>query len=939
MKRILFFSALIFTAVLSAQPDIKGGEYFLGLTDPGNGNGIAFTVTDGNWDEVVEDIILNAQSIPNTGSPVLINLRLKDDLSNWGPLFKKTLFMDAGVSNSRSVAISNAEYFFGVFDPGEGKGIPIVAFDGAFEEAVETVLRTKATWTLTSAPTLFNVRIKDAYNNWGPLFKKTIFPYGANPNVNLIEEGDSISVCANSNVTLTYEGPNGYSLKWFNDSTTSSVTFNVNNEGYYSVSSNLGDVTYLDSIYIDFLPSPEPKLSPNGSVLVCNSSTITISASGALNTSYQWYFDNSPIGGATSSNYLPTQIGAYQVEATDTASGCVGFSDTTTLFTAATITTSSGSFNSCNDSILLFTDNGSSNNYQWKLNGSDILGETNPTYNATSSGNYSVTVTNGPCAYTSNTTDVTINSAPSTPTITPSSSTNICEGDSVVLVSSSLSGNIWSTGDTTNSLTVAQSGDYSVEVTSGICTSTSLKTTVSVNLLPTVNVNNVSRCSDGPPAIFIATTNAISPSYYWSENGSGTADTTSGLSPGNYVVTVTDANSCSATDTGVLTINLLPSLSVNDASICSGDPAASFTATTNASSPTYFWNENGSGTAAVTSGSLAGNYTVTVTDTNSCSASATGVLTVEALPTVNVNSVTKCSNGPPAIFKATTNAISPTYVWGGNATGTSSIVTGFAAGIYSVTITDINGCSNQGSGTLTVNALPTVIVNNIEKCADDPAVTFTANTNASTPTYLWSENGSGTSATTSGLNAGNYTVTVTDANSCSANGTGVLTVNPSPNVTVDSSFQTDYALNDGIVLLTFGQPVGGTYNGIGVSGSDFDPSIAGIGLHSIYYTYIDVNGCYDQTKIDLQVDAATSISSFDEFISVFPNPFSDVINIRLSKPQLTTFELADAQGKLILSGKKNSKVFTIGTGKLSNGVYYIKLNIENNKYFYKVVKK
>ena len=59
MKRILFFSALIFTSVLSAQPDIKGGECFLGLTDPGNGNGIAFTVTDGNWDEVVEDIILN----------------------------------------------------------------------------------------------------------------------------------------------------------------------------------------------------------------------------------------------------------------------------------------------------------------------------------------------------------------------------------------------------------------------------------------------------------------------------------------------------------------------------------------------------------------------------------------------------------------------------------------------------------------------------------------------------------------------------------------------------------------------------------------------------------------------------------------------------------------------------------------------------------------
>ena len=149
MKLILFFLFALSVGTIFAQPDIKGGEYFIGVVDPGNSNGSPFTVIDGAWDEAIESIIASAQTVPNTTSPILINIRLKDNSNNWGPLFKKTLFINGGISNTRSVDITYAEYFFGVFDPGEGQGTPIIAFDGAFDDAIESVIRTNATWTIT----------------------------------------------------------------------------------------------------------------------------------------------------------------------------------------------------------------------------------------------------------------------------------------------------------------------------------------------------------------------------------------------------------------------------------------------------------------------------------------------------------------------------------------------------------------------------------------------------------------------------------------------------------------------------------------------------------------------------------------------------------------------------------------------------------------------
>ena len=131
-------------------------------------------------------------------------------------------------------------------------------------------------------------------------------------------------------------------------------------------------------------------------------------------------------------------------------------------------------------------------------NFSDLLwsnGETKQSITVSNSGSYSVKAFIGStCSVTSNAIAVTVNPLPTTPTISVSGSTTLCQGESVVLTSSSPLGNTWSNGATTQSITVTQSGSYSVSVSNGNCSSTSSPVAVTVIPLP----NNPIILSSGP---------------------------------------------------------------------------------------------------------------------------------------------------------------------------------------------------------------------------------------------------------------------------------------------------------------------------------------------------------------------------------------------------------------------------------------------------------
>lgn len=152
------------------QPQIQAAEFFWD-TDPGYGNAYSFTALDGNFNEALEQVIRNTAPLPAIGIHSF-NVRVKDGKGNWGPLFKKAFLVEDSVQIANSVKLKTAEYFWDT-DPGYGSGTALLAFDGNFNEALEQVF--KNTTSLPAAGLhLFNIRVRDARNNWGPLFKKAV---------------------------------------------------------------------------------------------------------------------------------------------------------------------------------------------------------------------------------------------------------------------------------------------------------------------------------------------------------------------------------------------------------------------------------------------------------------------------------------------------------------------------------------------------------------------------------------------------------------------------------------------------------------------------------------------------------------------------------------------------------------------------------------------
>ena len=405
MKQLLIF--FLFCQFLCAQQyNLTEAEYFWGQTDPGYGQGVSLNAADGTFNSAVEEVVANYNVTQTEYGPTLFNIRVKDANGNWGATFKKVVFIGGVTNTPQQVTLTAFEYYFGNFDPGEGSGTAIVAFDGALDSAVEEVFRNQATWNVATGPILFNIRAKDSDGKWGPVFKKTIFPYGTNPDAQLIAEGNSIEICPGSEVTLTYNGPFGYTPTWFDGSQESTITFTPTQEGSVSCSATLNGITYTDSIEINFKPQPDATISPSGTVLICSSSNFTIDALVNANYSYQWYLNDNILTNATNASYLPTALGSYTVEIIDSATGCSKVSEPTVLTSTFEINPT-GNNDFCQEQVLTVP-SGYSNTYQWQKDGNDISGATSNTYTATESGVYTCNVNNGSCNFTTSATTLNL---------------------------------------------------------------------------------------------------------------------------------------------------------------------------------------------------------------------------------------------------------------------------------------------------------------------------------------------------------------------------------------------------------------------------------------------------------------------------------------------------------------------------------------------------
>ncbi len=313
----------------------------------------------------------------------------------------------------------------------------------------------------------------------------------------------------------------------------------------------------------------------------------------------------------------------------------------------------------------------------------------------------------------------------------------------------------------------------------------------------TAAVTQPSCFGGGNGSIAITSSNWASP-YNWSWTRSnpaggpvsGTGTTITGLSAGTYSVTLSNASpACSGTFTAQVNqpAQLIATTAVTNAS-CYGLSNGSVNLTGSGGTPafTYLWSPGGAITEDLVN-VAAGTYNVTVTDSKGCTATAAATVgqPAAALTVPGVVTNLSCYGGSDGAINITaTGGTSPyTYDWGGGITAEDR--TGLSAGTYNVVVTDANGCTTSGSFAVNQPAMLTVSVAKTDPTCDatppdfDGTINITVAGGASPYTYDWADLGTPGVFTDpedrSGLSAGTYTVTVKDAQGCTATATTTLT--------------------------------------------------------------------------------------------------------------------------------------------------------------------
>lgn len=326
-------------------------------------------------------------------------------------------------------------------------------------------------------------------------------------------------------------------------------------------------------------------------------------------------------------------------------------------------------------------------------------GDTTQNITVTVPGDYKVTITNAyGCTSISNIINVKVNPAPIA-IINPSGPTTFCEGSSLMLSSNPASSYFWSTGETTQNIIVNKSGSYKVTVTNTFgCTASSTPVNVTVNLNPVVIIT-----PEGPTSFCegssLNLSSSIAKSYLWN-----TGDTTKVInitSPGDYKLTVTNNEGCSAVSNSI-NVKVNP----NPVAIISPDGPTVFcdggmVKLLSSAASIYLWS-TGANTQSINV-NKSGTYTVSITDQNGCKGFAFIEVTVKSpinnLPIIFKNDSLQSPYGYPASWFFGNNPIP---------INSNTKIKCDKNGTYYVTGPDINGCIAQ-SDTITVKCKATSI--------------------------------------------------------------------------------------------------------------------------------------------------------------------------------------------------------------------------------------
>lgn len=413
-------------------------------------------------------------------------------------------------------------------------------------------------------------------------------------------------------------------------------------------------------------------------------------------------------------------------------------------FTASDDSTCAG------NSITLTAPGAANSTYQWFRNNTAIGGQTGTTLNVTQSGNYQLFVSNSAHACADTTTKTTITVLP-TPVVVADLDQSVCQGTSVTLSATGAQNYNWNNGIQQDvAFTPIATATYTVTGTNVYGCQGQDQVTVTVNNLPIAQSNPDFEICEGETTTLSATGAIL---VEWDNSVDNNTPFTP-LTTATYTAIITDVNGCKDTTATTITVNSLPTVDAGmDLSVCIGDSI-----TLNASgADNYNWSNavtNGSSFAPETSIVI----TVVGTDVNGCSDDDQLSINVNALPTVFAGDDVEVCEGTLITLNATGAS---DLNWSNGQTNNTSAA--LSSGIYTVTGTDANGCSDTDELEVLVNATPIVdLGNDSTTCSNYGAIVLNAGSGFTN--YDWNTN-----ATTQTINAfitGTYEVTVTDSHGC-----------------------------------------------------------------------------------------------------------------------------------------------------------------------------
>jgi gliding motility-associated-like protein len=663
------------------------------------------------------------------------------------------------------------------------------------------------------------------------------------------------TICPGDSTAFTASG--GVSYAWSNGQTTPSIT--VNAVGVYTVTAtNAAGCTASTSATLLFNPAITANIAAttnfNGFNIscfgLCNGGATASGAGGNGNYQYAW------ADGQTTPALTGLCAGTYTVTVTD-GIGCSGSASIVltqpAVLSPTTQVSDATCFGTCNGTANIVVTGGAGViNYSWSN------GATGTSAVALCAGGYTVTATDGNgCTTTASVSiaqDPDLTVAPGQ--IVDASCFGACDGTIAISAAGGFPPYTyaWNNGDTNEDPDSLCAGVYGVTVVDAHGCSELLN---GLNVAQPQPLNgivsgfaNVTCFGAANGTANLSVLGGTQPySFAWSN--AATTEDLSNLPPGSFAVTVTDANACTATAT--VSISEPPLLTVSASATpatCGGSCDGTLNAVVAGGVAPYSIAWNG-GVAPILSptGVCAGNYVVTVTDANGCTATAAATVTEPTALSASITTVTPvtCNGFCNGAIDLTVSGGTPgyAYAWTGGLPAIKN-PTGVCAGTYTVTITDGNGCTAVLTP-IVPEPLPLNLV--LAQATDllcnnqcDGALDITAS--GGTPVYAFVWSGGQATEDLTGLCAGNYSVTATDANGCTfalanlqINQPAVLTAS----LVGTTPATCNAACNGTIDLIVAGGVLPYSYAWSGGLASVQDPTGVCAGTYAV--TVTDANGC------------------------------------------------------------------------------------------------